>query len=221
MPTDRIPRGLKRSSAAVRRTLACLLQANRVNGAMKLAGLAVLVLLLPGCAWTVRPPVAVSDPVPVWVSQYGRHARVAVPSPDETKFIEYGFGEWNFYGREQRGFFSSLRAITGLGAGAFSRRELSPAPDGTLGPAQTGGLRSESLWVERAQADALRAKLDARWEGNQHTVRTRGHDGIVVSRDPARYNLFNNSNHASARWLEELGCEVRGLPVQANFRLSD
>jgi len=130
----------------------------------------LLAALLPGCAWTVRPPTAVSDPVPVWISEYGKHCRVAVPSGHST-FTEYGFGEWNFYGREKRGIFSILRAGTGFGAGAFSRRELVPAPDGTLGPWQTGGTRSETLLVERERAEALRTKLDARWQSNQHTTR--------------------------------------------------
>jgi len=182
------------------------------------AGLALL-LFIPGCAWTVRAPATVADPVPVWISEYGKHCRIAVPSGRST-FIEYGFGEWNFYGREKRGLFSILRAGSGLGAGAFSRRELVPAPDGTLGPWQTGGTRSEGILVERARAEALRTKLDARWQANQHTVRTREIDGVVVSRDPARYHLFRNSNHATAEWLGELGCEVRGFPILSNFRVA-
>jgi hypothetical protein len=177
-----------------------------------------LALLLPGCAWTVRPPAQLADPVPVWISEYGKHCRIAVPSGRST-FIEYGFGEWNYYGREKRGLFSILRAGSGWGAGAFSRRELVPAPDGTLGPWQTGGTRSEGILVERARAEALRTKLDARWQANQHTVRTREIDGVTVSRDPARYHLFRNSNHATAEWLGELGCEVRGFPILSNFRV--
>ena len=178
----------------------------------------ILALLLPGCAWTVRGPAAVADPVPVWISEYGKHCRVAVPSGRST-FIEYGFGEWNFYAREKRDIFSILRAGSGFGAGAFSRRELIPAPDGTLGPWQTGGTRSESLLVERSRAESLRSKLDARWQANRHNVRQREIDGVVVSRDPARYHVFRNSNHATAEWLRELGCDVRGFPLLSNFRV--
>lgn len=180
--------------------------------------LGLIFLVVPGCAWTVQPPAVVKDPVPVWISEYGRHCRVAVPSGQST-FIEYGFGEWNFYGREKRDFCSTLRAGGGFGTGAFSRRELVPGPDGTVGPAQTGGTRSESVSVERALAESLRAKLDARWQANQQTVRRREIDGVVVSRDPARYHVFRNSNHATAEWLQELGCEVRGFPLFSNFRV--
>ena len=179
-----------------------------------------LALFLPGCAWTVRAPSNVADPVPVWITEYGRHCRVALPSGPST-FTEFGFGEWNFYALEDRGIFSTLRAGTGFGSGAFSRRPLTAASDGTLGPRQTGGTRSERIQVERTQADSLRRELDARWQRNQGAVRIRQRDSVPVSRDTAPYNLFDNSNHATARWLRRLGCEVHGFPLTANFRVED
>lgn len=179
---------------------------------------ALIALLLPGCAWTVRPPANIADPVPIWITEYGKHCRVALPAGDSS-FTEYGFGEWNFYGREQRGWLSTLRAGAGLGAGAFSRRTLTPDPDGILGPRQTGGTRSERVQVERAQADTLRRELDARWNRNRGNVRIRQVDGVPVSRDPACYHVFHNSNHATADWLGELGCQVRGFPLFSNFRV--
>jgi hypothetical protein len=177
-------------------------------------------LVLPGCAWTVRAPCAVADPVPVWITEYGKHCRVALPAADST-FTEYGFGEWHYYALEEREWLSTLRAGAGFGSGAFSRRTLRPAADGTLGPRQTGGTRSERLEVERSAADALRRELDDRWARNQGDVRIRQADAVPVSRDPARYHLFENSNHATANWLRQLGCQVRGFPLMANFRVEE
>jgi hypothetical protein len=177
-------------------------------------------LTLPGCAWTVRAPSAVADPVPVWITEYGKHCRVALPAGDST-FTEYGFGEWHYYALEERGWLSVLRAGSGFGTGAFSRRTLVAAPDGTLGPRQTGGTRSERVKVERAQAESLRRQLDARWERNRGDVRVRQRDGVPVSRDPAAYHLFGNSNHATANWLRQLGCDIRGFPLMANFRVEE
>ena len=181
--------------------------------------LAALVVL-PGCAWTVRAPSIVADPVPVWITEYGKHCRVALPAADST-FTEYGFGEWHYYALEERDWLSTLRAGAGFGSGAFSRRTLRPAADGTLGPRQTGGTRSERLEVERSAADALRRELDDRWARNQGDVRIRQADAVPVSRDPARYHLFENSNHATANWLRQLGCQVRGFPLMANFRVEE
>ena len=182
--------------------------------------LTALTIALPGCAWTIRPPSNVANPVPVWITEYGRHCRVALPS-GPSKFTEYGFGEWHFYALEDRGILSTLRAATGFGRGAFSRRELTPAPDGTLGPRQTGGTRLERVLVERTRADSLHRELEARWQGNQTNVRIRARDRVPVSLDAEGYHLFSNSNHATARWLRRLGCEVRGFPLMANFRVED
>ena len=179
-----------------------------------------LAVILPGCAWTVRAPSNVADPVPVWITEYGKHCRVALPA-GPSKFTEYGFGEWHYYALEERDWISTLRAGAGLGSGAFSRRTLTSAPDGTIGPRQTGGTRSERIEVERTQADSLRRELDARWQRNQGDVRIRHVDAVPVSRDPARYHLFENSNHATANWLRQLGCQVRGFPLMANFRVEE
>ena len=117
--------------------------------------------------------------------------------------------------------FPLLRAGAGFGSGAFSRRTLRPAADGTLGPRQTGGTRSARLTVERTEADRLRRELDARWARNRDDIRIRQADAVPVSRDPARYHLFENSNHATANWLRQLGCQVRGFPLMANFRVEE
>ena len=68
-------------------------------------------------------PPELRDGVPVVVSQYEWHTRLALPD-GTAAFYEYGFGEWNFYGLEKEGFFSGFRAITGFGKGAMSRRKL-------------------------------------------------------------------------------------------------
>ena len=60
-------------------------------------------VFLSSCAWRVVPPAKVAEPVPVYLSEYGRHTRLALPD-DSTAFFEYGFGEWNFYGLEKQGW---------------------------------------------------------------------------------------------------------------------
>jgi hypothetical protein len=180
----------------------------------------VLTLLgLLGCAWTVVPPERVADPVPVFVSEYGRHSRLALP--DRTvAFLEYGFGEWNFYGLEKQDAFSGLRAITGLGAGAFSRRELPYTLIDYEFIRAAGSARSVRLLVEHTLADDLRGELERRWRSNAAVTVVRARDQIPVSRDREAYHLFDNSNHAVARWLERLGCRIRGSPITSNFKVA-
>lgn len=184
-------------------------------------GLAACVLFFLGlssCAWRVVAPREVADPVPVFLSEYGRHTRLALPDRT-TAFFEYGFGEWNFYGLEKEGAASAVRAIAGLGEGALSRRRLPYTLSESDFVRAAGGNRSARLWIERSLAASLRDELESRWRANVGSVAVRTMDQVPVSRDPAAYHLFGNSNHVVARWLERLGCSVRGYPITSNFKI--
>ena len=176
-------------------------------------------LVLSGCAWQVIPPAEVAEPVAVFLSEYGRHTRLALPD-GSTVFFEYGFGEWNFYGLEKQGVLSALRAISGLGEGALSRRQLPYTLNEAVFLHAAGGSRTARLWVERSLADRLREELEARWQANADAVVVRQMDQVAVSRDPAAYHLFGNSNHAVAKWLERLGCRVLGYPITSDFEIT-
>jgi hypothetical protein len=182
------------------------------------AACAALLLIVPGCAWRVVPPPEVRDGVPVVLSQYEWHTRLALP--DETfAFYEYGFGEWNFYGLEKEGFFSGLRAITGLGKGAMSRRRLPYTLSESEFARAAGSNRSSRFYVERGLAEGLRGELQRRWQSNADSRVVRTWDGIPVSRDRAGYHLFANSNHAVANWLRRLGCRVNGNTLTSRFKV--
>ena len=192
-----------------------------IYSALRPAGIACLLLpvSLSSCAWQVIPPAEVREPVPIFLSEYGRHTRLALPH-NSRAFFEYGFGEWNFYGLEKQGVFSALRAISVLGEGAFSRRELPFVLNERDFLHAAAGDRSARLWVERSLADSLSQELEARWRANAGTVMIRRFDQVPVSRDPAPYYLFGNSNHAVEQWLRRLGCGVRGSPVTSNFQVA-
>jgi hypothetical protein len=177
---------------------------------------AVLFLVAPGCAWKVMPP-EVADGVPIVLSQYTWHTRLALPD-GTAAFYEYGFGEWNFYGLEKEGFFSGVRAITGQGKGAISRRQLPYALNEPDYSQAAGSNRSAFLYVERERAEDLRGELERRWQSASSRV-VRAWDGIPVSRDPAPYHLFANSNHVVASWLRRLGCRVTGNTLTSRFEV--
>jgi hypothetical protein len=181
------------------------------------AAWAALFLILPGCAWRVVPP-KVHDGVPVVLSQYEWHTRLALPA-GTAAFYEYGFGEWNFYGLEKEGFFSGFRAITGLGKGAMSRRRLPYTLSELEFSRSAGSERSVRFYVERKLAEGLRGELERRWQSNADSRVVRAWDGIPVSRDPAAYHLFANSNYVVANWLRRLGCRVTGNPLTSRFEV--
>ena len=182
------------------------------------AACAALLLVVPACAWRVMPPSEVRDGVPVVLSQYEWHTRLALPD-GMVAFYEYGFGEWNFYGLEKEGFFSGFRAITGLGKGAMSRRRLPYTLSESEFARAAGSNRSSRFYVERGLAEGLRDELERRWQSNADTRVVRTWDGIPVSRDRTTYHLFANSNHAVANWLRRLGCRVNGNTLTSRFKV--
>lgn len=109
-----------------------------------LSGCVIYFLSCAGCAWTVHPPDPQTSMAPVVLSQYGWHTRLALPGPDGSSFIEYGFGDWRYYALEERSLASGLRALFFSDTATLSRRPLAPPRDGEWGR-RLGSRRSVEL----------------------------------------------------------------------------
>ena len=182
----------------------------------------LLVLLLAafglgGCQHVIEPPVSVSDPVRVFVIDYGRHASLALPKEDPG-LVEWSWGDWNWFALERTGPVEGLQALFASHRSTLSRRELAPAQSADDLAARLGAEEVLSLHVERERARALLRHLEARWLRRRGEAVTHA-SGRVFVPDDRRYSLFNNSVHELARWLEALGADVSGTGVTANFKL--
>ena len=174
---------------------------------------------LGGCQHVITPPVSVSDPVGVFVVDYGRHASLALPKEDSS-LVEWSWGDWNWYALERIGAVEGLQALFASPRSTLSRRKLAPATNTEELAARVGAERVLALNVERERARALQRRLEARWlRRRQHAVRHSS--GRVFVPDDARYSLSNNSVHELGRWLEALGAQVSGTGVTANFKLRE
>ena len=71
----------------------------------------MVLLSLTGCSWTVRPPAHPSSPVNVYLTDYGRHTSLILPTPD-NRLAEYAFGDWDFFALGHAGFLNGIRALT-------------------------------------------------------------------------------------------------------------
>ncbi len=185
------------------------------------AGAAVGAFLC-GCAWHITPPERPAKTATVHLTEYKRHTRLALPAADGSgRWVEYGFGEWNYYGLERRDLVSGLRAIAGLGTAARSRRELPAAMGDEAFLRVSGGRHTSSIRVEKDAVTSLKAALERDWNALQKGGQSvRRKDGVPVAISPTEpYHLFHNSNHATASWLKRLGCKVTGTPILSNFRI--
>ncbi|HTH29356.1 MAG TPA: hypothetical protein VL918_12915 [Sphingobium sp.] len=186
-------------------------------------GTALLPLLLlaglglGGCQHVVEPPATVSDPVRVFVIDYGRHASLALPE-DDASLVEWSWGDWNWFALERTGLVQGLQALFASPQSTLSRRALAPAGTAEELAAHVGVDEVLALNVERDRARALLRGLEARWlRGRKQAVIHRS--GRIFVPDDARYSLFNSSVHELGRWLEALGAKVSGMGVTANFKL--
>lgn len=184
----------------------------------------LLLLLLPGfvlggCQHLIEPPAAVSDPVRVFVIDYGRHASLALPK-ENSGLVEWSWGDWNWFALDRTGPLEGLQALFASPRSTLSRRDLAPALDAEELTERIGADKILSLHVERGRARALQRHLDARWQRRRREAVAHP-SGRVFVPDDRRYGLFNNSVHELARWLEALGADVSGSGATANFKLRE
>lgn len=173
---------------------------------------------IAGCRWTVTPPnpVSVSEETTVYLSQYGWHTRLALPDEQGSTYLEYGFGDWHYYALGEQDKRSGLRALFRSESSALSRRKLF-APGSLDLHLHFGSRRTVDLKAPAERVEALREMLENQWNGAaERTVWRHGSAFRKIDRD---YALFHNSNHQTADWLEQLGCEIKGPTVRGNFEL--
>jgi hypothetical protein len=173
---------------------------------------------LGGCQQTIRPPAAVSDPVGVFVVDYGRHASLALPAEERSGLVEWSWGDWNWFALERTGPLEGLQALFASPRSTLSRRELAPAADPLELQSRLGAQDVLSLQVERDRVRVLLRQLEERWNRRRHEAVVHP-SGRVFVPDDARYSLSYNSVHELARWLRALGADVSVSGVTANFRL--
>ena len=177
---------------------------------------------LGGCA-TVRPTAELTDPVPVYIGDYGVHSSLFLPTPDD-RFVEYAAGDWGYAVENHNMPQDAIGALAASRGAAFGRVYHAPV-DGRNEPNPARRpLTLKRVQCERADVYALVDKLDVRYErlAERHGKPVvNPENNIAWVRDDAPYGLTNNCNHLTARSLEELGCRVSGVVVWSKFRVGD
>ena len=184
-------------------------------------GAALMACAFAGCAYHVTPPASVNQPVQVTLLDMGRHSEVIFPR-DGDAATRYAFGEWEWFAL---GHDNPLRALNMVApsVGTLGREEL---PDQAA--RDLAASTAEASWTLTLDADKVarvRDDLDRAFEqGAQERVVEHAAFGLTFV--PVRYNenlyllIGNNCNDATARWLREMGCLVKGSGLSANFKVN-
>lgn len=167
---------------------------------------------------TVVPPARPTHPAPVFLVDYGRTpSLVLTVGPNEM--VAYVYGDWRYYALRQQGAFASVAALLWPTQGGLGRKEIAgpPTPD----TVRAGiGADIEEIYqfeVEQQALDRLKAKLDGLYHDQLNTA-TDSY-GMTFVHHPEAYTYWANSNHMTADWLKDLGCEIRGPAFSSSWRV--
>lgn len=184
-----------------------------LGGAALLAGL----ILLTGCANTIRLIEDPKDPRSVYLVDLGRHTRLAVELPNGG-LVEYAYGEWQWYAKMQDQWWRAPAVVLWPTQGTLGRWEWrAPGAAPRLLNAYNGLIVLE-LSAEASLVDALVAELDRDFNRRSGELLRNTTYRLDFVPDGRSYWLFNNSNHAVKRWLQSLGFEVRGSGIFAEWK---
>ncbi len=175
---------------------------------------------IAGCSYTITPPATVADPVTVYIADLGNTSKLILPrepTPDgRTPFVEYGFGDWAYYAKDNHSPLYAPIAILFPTPGTLSRRAYDEDPATWL-----DGYAEElhPITVEREKAAALERRLTARYESRINTEIYNPTYDLHFVYDEEDYWLFGQSSSVVADWSRELGCRVTGWTLVASYRV--
>lgn len=178
-------------------------------------------LWIAGCGAIVTPPMNVEEPATVYVLDYGRHTTLLLPagSGEEEHWVEYAYGEWKWFALDETDWTRVFPVMLWPTQGALGRLEWSVEPDDVRRERFVSEEGFIKVDVEAGDAQALLERLNKRYASRAGTYQYGVKSRLHFVHDDASYHLLHNCNHETARWLRELGCDVDGLAILADFRL--
>lgn len=175
-------------------------------------------MMTAGCATTIVPPTVAPDGATVYLTDYGRHSSVLLPSGSGA-YSEFAFGDWNWFALSRTKTSDGLRALFFSAGATLGKRQIDLGDDVDDVARKTKAFHVAKFAASRGRIDPLLVRLNGDFEARLDTVRYNPASDLWFVRSDEPYGLLHNCNHATARWLRALGCEVRGPSVYSNFRI--
>lgn len=184
--------------------------------------LATLVMVA-ACAATyvvAPPPVSSAARAPVAVLDHGRHSTLVIGLPD-GRMVRYAYGNWRWYAEGAKGAAEGYAALFQEKPAALGRRVLA-------GPLTAEALRRQVhvgiedillLDVDAAAAQRLVNKLDSIAEAGRARMLTNQTVDLDFFPHPVPYTQAHSSNRVLAGWLREMGADVQGDGLIADWKL--
>ena len=193
------------------------------RGARQVAALAAAGIVV-ACAATyvVAPPplLPATAQAPVAVLDHGRHSSLVIGLPD-GRMVRYAYGDWRWYAEGNTGVAEGYAALFRETPSALGRRVMpGPLTAETLRRQVHVGIEDMLLLdVEAAAARRLVDKLDGIAEAGRARMLTNQQVDLDFFPHPVPYTAAHNSNRVVAGWLREMGADVEGDGLIADWKL--
>jgi hypothetical protein len=172
-----------------------------------------------GCTTTVSPPAHPREPVTVYLTDYGRHSSVLLPT-SPGHYTEYAFGDWNFFALGNTHWWVAAQAMVSSPRSTLGRREVAVQHSNDEQLKKLLGCRRLMRFeAERLRAEVLSINLDRTFRVSTTAPMHSTYSDLNHVPDDERYWGCHNCNHVTAAWLRQLGCDVRGPAVLSSFEM--
>ena len=173
------------------------------------AGFALLVAVF-GYTAKVTPPATVRSAATVYVIQDELH--IGLVLPERGGFVEFGFGDWEWYARAQDRWYHAFATVLLPTPGTLARREHAVASVEAL-QSSMPWVRLQPITVDYARAEALRLRLQAQFAARESEAVYR--TGLRTQFVPWDRSYWFGDNCATAvvEWLRELDCTASWAPL--------
>lgn len=185
---------------------------------------ALVVLVLTGCAGRIVPPEPRSfeQPVDIFLLDHGRHASLVLPR-QSGGVVRYSYGDWRWYVEGRQHALSGAAAMlwpTDAGIGRAVHPDIA-TPEQFHRLAPEGLTAVYPLEADMGRVLALKRRLDAHFERADMEPVPSEQYGLEFVPYPRSYSAAHQSNLVVAQWLRELDFEVRGSPWLSNWRVAE
>ena len=195
-----------------------MIQRRRTDLASLLAG-GILILGHASCVSTITPPADPREPATVFFRSEAMHRALLLPRA-QGGFVEYGFGDYDWYGLEQDRWVNVFDTVLWPTTGTLVRRIVdvddldglkANYPLSTLAP----------MAVERTAVTRLERRLAEQYARHESGELYNATYAMSFVESEDGFWFLYNCNDALADWLRELGCSVSFVPVRLGLSLRD
>jgi hypothetical protein len=149
----------------------------------------------------------------VYLFQYSTWSHHSLGFYQDGKLTEYTYGDWQLFALDQRDLLTGLKNMVFHTQGALGKKNIQWQPGQPLCKHFKNCQQVVPFLASREKVAALFNQLETAYDRAQASEVYNKGEEVYFVKYPVPYWLFHNCNHELVRWLEMLGCIIKGRIV--------